>query len=489
MVLGGLFVVGHWSAQAGTGASVPYVPSVQARHHLARLADEGGLALVTTQWPLPARAVREALDQLPGPLRPSLEEARQAVRRELERLARADATFDLRRRREALVGFGDSHTPGSNVAVRSAVLEPGDPGPPRFAARLGLRVEEGGDWPPSTQVRLDDTAVVLKAAGVNLQAFSRSHWWGPGWQSSLVLGNNAPAWMGVGLQRSGTAVSSPRWLSWLGPWNADFFLAKARDSEVVAGQPVGYLMNGARISFKPHRLLEIGLTRTLQLEGRGRPGGIRNFLRAWMGRGTNADTDGERLLDPGNQMGGYDLRLSGGAALPGAVYLQLIGEDEAGRLPSKLLLLAGAEGWTADGEHRFFVEYADTHCSVASGPEPGCAYRNGQYPQGYTNGARWAGASQGPDSRVLSVGWLSLGGERLLRMHYGRVGMSLGTHVPSAETPPRGRLWSFAAQQTLTISDVRLTPRASWMRLGDSGQPGGRRVLMQWGVSASWALP
>ena len=478
--------------RADTGASVPYMPSVSARHHLQRLADEAGLAMVGMQWPLPSRAVGEALDALPPDLSPSLLDARDAVRGELERLGQAELGLGLRRRRDALVGFGDSPVPGSRAALRSALLEAGAESTPWLAGRLGLSVEEEADPPGSTPARLDDSALVLQLGGSNLQVFARSHWWGPGWQSSLVLGNNTPQWMGVGLQRSSTRSSRSRWLSWLGPWNLDLFLARAHDPEVVSGQPRRFLFSAARVAFKPRRWIEIGLSRSFQLEGEGRPQGGHNYLRAWSGRGTNADNEDESADDPGNQMAGYDLRLSAGPGLRVAAYLQVVGEDEAGFLPSKSLLLAGAETWTADGEHRFFAEYASSYCSSLPGQQrlPRCAYLNHQYPQGYTNGARWAGASQGPDSRLLSLGWLSASGARLLRLHHGRVGVSLGSYRPRAEDPPRGRLTAFSAQQTFILAGLRLTPGFAWTRLDQApGLERGRRVLAHWGVQADWTMP
>ena len=60
----------------------------------------------------------------------------------------------------------------------------------------------------------------------------------------------------------------------------------------------------------------------------------------------------------------------------------------------------GLEGWSADGRHRWFGEYAETGCRMPVGKpgEKGCAYRNYAYADGYTHGGRWLGAAAGPDS-------------------------------------------------------------------------------------------
>ena len=37
-----------------------------------------------------------------------------------------------------------------------------------------------------------------------------------------------------------------------------------------------------------------------------------------------------------------------------------------------------------------------------------CAYRNHSYPEGYAHAGRWLGSAAGADSRLLTVGWLTL---------------------------------------------------------------------------------
>ena len=53
-------------SQAGVAASVPWTPSLTARHAIEVLVDDGGLPLTMSQWPLPREAVQRALDTLPA---------------------------------------------------------------------------------------------------------------------------------------------------------------------------------------------------------------------------------------------------------------------------------------------------------------------------------------------------------------------------------------------------------------------------------------
>jgi len=488
--------------RAATPASLPYVPSVSARHHLQRLADEVGLALPLTQWPLPAQAVREALDELPTDLPDALAAARDALRRDLARAAQADASLQLRSRREAPVGFGDNYTPGTAAALHTSALSGAATMPSWLDARLGVRIEQAPVSDaldlsaPATTTRatwrLDDSALVAQALGLNLQLSATPHWWGPGWQSSLILGNNTPQWTAFAVQRASTRAPTTPWLTWVGPWNVEFFVAKARDPAVVPEQPRGFLMSGMRLSFKPHPQVEVGLSRSIQTDGEGRPGGLRNFVRAFLGRDLNADTPSQTALDPGNEMAGYDVRVSCGRERRCAFYVQAIGEDQAGLLPSKYLGLFGLEAWSADGSQRWYAEYANTYCGGVPGKhtEPGCAYRNGQYLQGYTNGTRWSGASQGPDSRLLTLGWLSAEGQQLVRVHLGRVGVSLGAYVPAIADAPHGRLLGLQAQRSYALGPLTLTPAVAWTQLSEGSDVGNlRRRNLQLGVQAQWTLP
>ena len=273
--LGGL--LGSVAMFAHAEPSVPYMPTWQARHHLERLVDEAGLQITTTHWPLPASAVQNALDDLSGDLSPSLLESKKFISEELRKLYQhGNVDAQLRNRAEAPVGFGENYTPGSSLKLSSAATQFGPDGLP-VAARVGLRVEQNPDSLQTnfsgglgnnsrTQARLDDTALVAEISGFNVQAFAHQNWWGPGWQSSLINSNNIPPWMGVGIQRSEVKPSESKWLSWMGAWSFEGFVAKAQDPTMVANQPNTYFM-GSRLTLKPWSWVEIGLTRDEQMTG------------------------------------------------------------------------------------------------------------------------------------------------------------------------------------------------------------------------------
>ena len=158
------------------------------------------------------------------------------------------------------------------------------------------------------------------------------------------------------------------------------------------------------MTWKPHRRIEVGISRSAQWCGDGRPCGLDTFWDLLVGN----DNDQPLEDQPGNQMAGFDARWSLPFA-PIAVYGQMIGEDEAGFLPSQYLGLFGLEfsGGFGDRSWRAHVEYADTACSFnESDPNFGCAYRNVIYSDGYQYHDRSIGHALDGDSEQLAAGFL-----------------------------------------------------------------------------------
>ena len=86
------------------------------------------------------------------------------------------------------------------------------------------------------------------------------------------------------------------------------------------------LIFGLRGSFRPVKGLEIGLSRAAQWCGDGRPCDGGTFLDLLAGndnQGVNVAPEDE----PGNQLGGIDIRWVLPGQMPVAAYMQWIGED------------------------------------------------------------------------------------------------------------------------------------------------------------------
>jgi hypothetical protein len=331
--------------------------------------------------------------------------------------------------------------------------------------------------------RLVDSAIAVDAFGIQAQAWSHRSWWGPGWQSALPLSNNAPALDGIGFQRAQVLPSQSPWLSWLGPWNMDFFLARTEGEG--AGPGSNPLVSGWRLTARPFSLVEIGLTRMVQFGGSGHPETLGSFARAVGGSHANPKTPEDDPVDSGNGLAGADLRIRCPAGVRCAGYAQVMGEDDRKHLPFKYLEVVGAEAWSADGTMRVYLEAAEIGCRQTwRGPTaPACAYRNYAFPGGYTNGNRWLGAGIGSDGKLLTVGWMDSEWNASLRLDYGHIGSSIDTFGPPINVS--APVWAFSARKGWRVGPASLTPEFDWMRIATEQ---GVRVSPRVGLEMSMTL-
>jgi hypothetical protein len=481
-------------AQVASQASTAYTPTWVARHYLQWLADQQSLPLLTTQWPLPSGAVAQSLSGLPSESTGANSAALVFVQNELAVMQnKGSLQLQSRNHTQALVGFSENYANSSSASLRSAVWYAGEAEGISFAGRLGVRAQSNASAiPEHSNISPEGSAAVLGFGGWNAQVFAHQFWWGPGWQSSLVNSNNSPAWQGVGLQRGNIKASQSPWLAWMGPWNLDVFVAKAQDPVVVANQHQGFLFSGARLTIKPQPWLEMGFSRGMQSGGTGRPGGLSTFVKAFFGQELNKNPT-DNFQDSSGQIAGYDLRVrcrfSWGSC---AAYTQWMGEDAAGKipLPYKFMSLWGVENTYADGRYRVFAEYANTNAySLPWENKPTFpGYVNGVYQQGYTNGGRWAGASQGSGATVTALGWMDAANMQMAKLYFGRIGSSVGVYNPSIEMP-NGRMWGLSAQQTLDWNGIRWTPELAYMRYENAQNQGNNKTKdLRIGLTASMPL-
>lgn len=114
----------------------------------------------------------------------------------------------------------------------------------------------------------------------------------------------------------------------------------------------------------PGGSLELGISRVLMWGGTGRPQNAAAFRDALFGR----DNTGSQKKDPGDQLGGVDFRLSLARWLdiPVSLYGQVVGDDEAGFMPSHNTWLGGIEGHNEWGDRQVngYLEAADTRAQM-----------------------------------------------------------------------------------------------------------------------------
>ncbi len=379
------------------------------RHDLQLLADSGLLPVPVTTWPVSWRDIRQNMDNITQIVSPARSDAgvQQALARIRHRLVilsdRGHGAWQTRL---------TSATDPPAITFRTFVATPRAPG--EIEARV-----EGGNHPVAYRVqaqavtqpedgqnlRLDGSYATLLLGNWGLTLGALERWWGPGWDGSLILSNNARPLPGLTIQRIISDPSPWQPLTKLGPWQLVFSTGLLEDNRADISNA---LLTAVRLNFKPTPHLEIGLSRVAQWGGEGRSEDMHTFFNMLLGQDNSADANG--YFEPGNQLAGYDVRwVSPVFNLPYAIYGQLIGEDEAGNLPYKLIGLAGMEWWgtmasVSAASYRLHVEYADTAVDFYKSPKFNIAYRHHLYSEGYVYRERFLGHTAGGDARSLSVG-------------------------------------------------------------------------------------
>ncbi len=377
----------------------------QLRHDLELLSDSGIVHAPLTTWPVSwPEIARDLGSSGDDPARPLYIAAALARVRAAAREATDVGDIDLNARVAgsekpmALRRFSD--VPREEGEISAGAQYMGD----RFALRLqATAVSNASD---GKSFRADGSYAGVVLGNWMLSAGFVDRWWGPGWEGSLIYGSNARPIPSVTIERNYSDASDSRWFSWIGQWRLAVTMGELEGNRNDAPHAKFF---GMRSTWKPHPRLEVGLSRSAQWCGEGRPCDAGTFLDLLTGN----DNDQPLLKQPGNQMAGFDVRWSLPWA-PVAVYMQGIGEDEANFMPSKYLGLFGAESWGGWGERswRAHIEYADTACAFyESPPQFGCGYSNSIYSDGYQYRDRSIGHSIDGDSQQFAFGAVLVNGD------------------------------------------------------------------------------
>lgn len=374
-------------------------PDSDLRDRIARARDDGRLAAPALMWPVTRATVRAA----------AAEDAACNARASID----AQAAEGSR----VILGFGD----GAPVDRRlSVTICPQRAGPLALAPRLNVEQSSG-----NREAHVDGSFVAFEWGGALLLGGAIERFWGPGWAGSLILADNARPVPAIAIRRADpTRAFESRWLSWLGPWDAEAFFGRLQGHS----EPRSPQFFGMRAEAAPFPWLAIGASRTLQWGGEGRSNSLRTWFDAFIGRDNVGGGGITEANEPGNQLAGFDVRVSAvPLGIPLAVYTQWIGEDEAGFMPYKYMTTSGIETWfeAMRGRWRAVFEYVDTVVGLHD-EYPGTAYNHHIFRQGYTQRGRSLGFGLGGDIRAA-----------VAQIHvFGHTGASASLQVLSGRANP-----------------------------------------------------
>lgn len=264
--------------------------------------------------------------------------------------------------------------------------------------------------------RLDGSHVSLFVGNWQLGVGAIDRWWGPGWHSSLILSYNARPTPGLYLSRNQSDAPQSQWFKWIGPWHLTTFMNQLESERAVPDA----LLWGMRISLRPTWInqfgaFELGLSRTAMWAGEGRPSSLSVFGDLLLGNDNFYTDQTGKSTEPGNQLAGFDFVYSKPLKLfqskqwssSFSFYGQVIGEDEAGGLPSRPMALFGASLNSAisNTQWTLFIEASDTALDVFKSDQIfNSAYGHNIYQNGYRYKGRSIGSQYDNDTRGVAVG-------------------------------------------------------------------------------------
>ncbi len=457
----------------------------QLRHDVQLLADHGLLPGPVTTWPLAWGPVLEALREVDPRAPVSLPVATAVAR--LKQRARwetrlGELTFSaaagVAEKPMRIRGF--ENTPRETVEVGGGLSWTGDVVAVALQGQVVDRVRGG------TDARLDGSLIGLALGNWSLSVNTLDRWWGPGWDGSLILSNNARPMPAVAVDRIFTNPFDSRWLRWLGPWDLSVAMGQLEADRAVPNA----LWFGMRFNFRPLPSLEIGLSRAAQWCGDDRPCDASVFADLLLGQDNIGDDSLGEDNEPGNQLAGADFRWSRTVAgLPAALYGQLIGEDEAGGLPSRFIGQFGVEAsgaWQDRWSWRWFGEFAGTSCQFHESSELfNCAYNHGIYRTGYRYRGRAIGHGADNDARLFSTGLFLVDEDETqwrAVARFGKLNRGPGPDPRNTLTPLPQDIWSIDLSHRRIFRFGLLDAGIGYERTANEAQDAGGevRVHLAW---------
>ena len=372
------------------------------RHAVQKLADRGHLDTAVTTWPLMVGSLDAGLDR---------------NRASQDGVAVAQSLAYVRFEQEAQASPGFRATFTVSGTTETPYLR-GFEGGPRESGEASVLLEwQGNAWAlglsptyaanpqDNEDWRFDGTYLAATASNWVFGVGAIDRWWGPGWQSSLILSNNARPVPAVWINRRAATAPEQPWLQWLGPWQLTTFLGQLEDERHIEDAK----LFGMRLTLRPIDGLDIGFSRTFQIGGEGRPENSRTFWDALIGRDNGQQGGPED--DPSNQLGSIDVRYGFGVGQQTiGLYAQMMGEDEAGGFPARKSWLFGLDATSQLGnsDQQWFLEHANTLADDMFGSAmPNISYEHSVYRSGYRYYGRNLATSLEGDARATTLGFFN----------------------------------------------------------------------------------
>ena len=219
------------------------------RHDLQILVDSGALNIPISTWPLAWGDIAYNLTKNESEM--SLIEIT-SFQRIKEALIEAEmgglggqTEIKIAKNPNQMTWFNDSVTNTNSVGAQSSYLSKN--------LALNIKVEQ-----VAGKTLMDESYLAVARGNYSLTLGSKKNWWGPGWDSSLVLSSNARQIRGLSIERNFSDPFESAFLKWIGPWALSVVIGEL-DTNRSISDPKFF---GMRFGFRPPSSLELGLSRT-----------------------------------------------------------------------------------------------------------------------------------------------------------------------------------------------------------------------------------
>ena len=305
---------------------------------------------------------------------------------------------DLRTSNEPLLvrGFGDTARSDADITLSSGYQSA------KIDANLAVNFRDGHD---GSDVNLDGSYLATNLGNWSLYAGAVDRWWGPGQDNTLLLSSNARPMASIGLRRNNPKAFKTKWLSWVGPWTWDIFVAHMGQDRYIPNA----LMAGMRLGFEPFHNFEVGFSRSMQLCGDTRLCSFNTWTRALIAFGEL--DNGAGAAEPGNQLASIDFAYShqfGDKSL--RAYFEGTAEDQNVIMPFQYARLLGVTLVSPVGDKGDTLtlnsEWSDSGNVLAwffGERRGGIIYSHTIYQTGHRYNDRSLGHSFDNDSKLISL--------------------------------------------------------------------------------------
>lgn len=301
--------------------------------------------------------------------------------------------------------FGDQTSDKNNFSIHSSFMFE------NFAAKFSPTYSL--DPVDGDKVRFDGSYIAAFVGNWVLSFGQQDRWYGPTWDTSLSLTNNARPITAFSIARKSAEPFTVPFTEFDIPWTVTSFMGRMNDERVIKNT----LLWGFRLNLKPFKNLELGITRLAQWGGDGRSHSLSTFGDILLGK-TNCGIDDvvcdENTKNPANQQAGYDLRYSFNLFnTPMSFYGQKFAEDGKEGTLNYLTKAQPQIGLDAhltlfNKPSTVFIELADSLADCGERDNIGnCYYEHSSYQTGMRYDGRTLGSTYENDAKTYVLGAIS----------------------------------------------------------------------------------